>query len=284
MSDIFDFSDKLDRYAVMGNPIKHSQSPQIHQLFARQTGQNMQYDAIHVDLGGFVQAVRQFHAHQGRGLNITVPFKQQAFDLADDLSERARIAGAVNTLILQVDGKITGDNTDGIGLVTDLQENLNWPIQGRHVLLLGAGGACRGVLAPIRAQRPASVHIANRSADKARELAQHFTGMVAIQGSGYEHIPRQHFDVIINATSASLSGKLPPVPAYCHDKQTCCYDMMYAAQDTIFVDWAKKQGMQAADGLGMLVGQAAESFYLWRGVRPQSQPVIQHIRAQLQAG
>ncbi len=282
MSDIFDFDPKPDQYAVMGNPIAHSKSPQIHQYFASQTRQKMEYHAIHVDLGGFEQAVRNFQAHLGKGLNITVPFKVEAFQLADKLSQRAQMAGAVNTLVLE-NKEIFGDNTDGYGLVSDLKENLQWSLAASRILVLGAGGAARGVLQPLLEEQPERIYIANRTPAKARELAEHFATLGQIHGGGYENVPDTGFDIIINATAASLNQQLPPLePRMLHD-QTCCYDMMYAAKPTAFMQWAQTHGArETADGLGMLVGQAAESFYLWRHVRPQVQPVIQQIRKQLE--
>ncbi|MFK5985381.1 MAG: shikimate dehydrogenase [Pseudomonadota bacterium] len=285
MTDIFDFEEKISRYAVMGNPIKHSRSPQIHSQFASQTQQKIVYDAIHVDLGGFTQAVRNFQANGGNGLNVTIPFKLEAYKLADNLSSRAQQAGAVNTLIFEEDGRVTGDNTDGQGLVDDLVSHLNWPIAAKKVLILGAGGASRGILQPILEQHPECVFIANRTASKAKELADEFSLIAdqkgVIKGGGYSDI-KNSFDLIINATSASLSGKLPPLSDNLITPDTFCYDMMYAAQATAFMQWASNLGaLNVADGLGMLVGQAAESFYLWRNVRPEVTPVISLIRQQM---
>ncbi len=278
MSDIFDF-DKPDQYAVMGNPINHSKSPQIHTAFAQQTGQNIQYTAIHVDVGGFEQAVSHFQAHGGKGLNVTVPFKLDAWKLSDSLSERAERAGAVNTLIFNTDGSIDGDNTDGVGLVNDIIHRLDWPIAGKKVLILGAGGAARGVIAPILEQQPEQLYIANRTASKAQELADVFADLGGISGGGYEALTEQCFDLVINATAASLQGKVPPLPDKLLSTPGYCYDMMYARQETAFMIWAEQQGVgHISDGLGMLVGQAAESFMLWRGVRPSVTPVIEAIR------
>ncbi len=283
MGDIFDF-DQADRYAVMGNPIKHSKSPQIHSTFAQQTGQNIEYTAIHVDVGGFAQAVSHFQGHGGKGLNVTVPFKLDAWKLSDTLSERARRAGAVNTLILSDDGSIQGDNTDGIGLVNDIINNLNWPITQQRVLILGAGGASRGVIDPILDKQPAALFIANRTASKAAELADFFsaiadTNKVTLAGGGYESLSGQQFDLVINATAASLQGEVPPLPDDLLTADGCCYDMMYARQPTAFMQWAEQHGItHIADGLGMLVGQAAESFLIWRGVKPDVNSVIQKIR------
>ncbi len=286
MSDIFDF-DKPELYAVMGNPINHSKSPQIHKAFALQTGQKLEYTAIHVDVGGFAQAVSHFQAHGGKGLNVTVPFKLDAWKLSDSLTERARKAGAVNTLILDKDGSIKGDNTDGIGLVNDIIEHLGWSIAQKRILILGAGGASRGVIGPILDRRPKSITIANRTAAKASELAVFFnehktTQTQEINGGGYNALEGQQFDLIINATAASLHGEVPPLPDNIVNSDTCCYDMMYAAQPTAFMQWASRHNVNnISDGLGMLVGQAAESFNIWRGVKPDIKPVINAIRGSM---
>ena len=284
MSDIFDF-DKPDCYAVMGSPIKHSKSPQIHSAFAAQTEQKLDYTAIHVDVGGFAQAVSHFQGHGGKGLNVTVPFKLDAWKLADSLTERAKRAGAVNTLILADDGTIAGDNTDGIGLVNDIIDHLGWTISNKRVLILGAGGASRGVIGPILDKDPLSLTIANRTAVKASELASSFADSKTtattkkIIGGGYDGLYGKQFDLIINATAASLKGEVPPLPESIISPETCCYDMMYAAQPTAFMLWASKHQVQnISDGLGMLVGQAAESFYIWRGVKPEVVPVIESFR------
>ncbi|WP_198263113.1 shikimate dehydrogenase [sulfur-oxidizing endosymbiont of Gigantopelta aegis] len=286
MSDIFDF-DKPDRYAVMGNPINHSKSPQIHSAFAKETGQKLEYTAIHVDVGGFAQAVSHFQAHGGKGLNVTVPFKLDAWKLADTLTERATKAGAVNTLILEKNGDIQGDNTDGVGLVNDIINHLGWSIAQQRVLILGAGGASRGVIGPILEHQPKSLTIANRTASKAAELVELFSDVKAdntqaIVGGSYDALNGQQFDLVINATAASLKGEVPPIPDNILASNACCYDMMYAAQPTAFMLWASEHGVtQISDGLGMLVGQAAESFTIWRGVRPSVVPVIASIKAAL---
>ena len=278
MSDLFDF-DKPDQYAVMGNPINHSKSPQIHTEFARQTAQNIEYHAIHVDLGGFDQAVSHFQGHGGKGLNVTVPFKLDAWKLADTLSDRAQRAGAVNTLLLKADGHIEGDNTDGVGLVNDIIEHLNWSITDQRILILGAGGAARGVLGPILDKKPATLFIANRTASKATELAALFADMGRIEGGGYEALSDKQFDLVINATAASLQGEVPPLPDELLSADGCCYDMMYSDKPTAFMNWATEHGVRnISDGLGMLVGQAAESFSIWRGVRPDVAPVIAALR------
>jgi len=281
MTDIFDFSPKVDDYAVMGNPISHSKSPAIHAQFAQQTKQAIQYTAIHVDLGGFAQAVGNFTASGGKGLNVTVPFKQEAWALADERSERAERAGAVNTLIVK-DKKIIGDNTDGIGLVRDLTENKQLTLKDARILLMGAGGAARGVLLPLLDQQPAQLTIVNRTAEKARDLAEAFADMGKVEACGYEALAGQSFDLIINATAASLQGALPPLPDSLIAEGGACYDMMYSSEPTPFMQWCRQQGADKVyDGLGMLVEQAAESFYLWRGVRPQTTEVIEALRREL---
>lgn len=286
MSDIFDFEENPDEYAVMGNPIAHSKSPAIHSEFARQTRQSIRYRAIQVDPGGFDQAVGNFFASGGKGLNITVPFKQEAWKLVDQLSERARLAGAVNTIKPETDGKLLGDNTDGIGLVRDLKNNLSVDLSNQRILLLGAGGAARGVLSPLLEEQPQQLLIANRTGSRATELAEQFYKSAhkkdLIQGTGFDELEGEIFDIVINATSASLGGELPAIPAETVGKACMVYDMMYGKELTPFLVWAQKQGaQQISDGLGMLVEQAAESFYIWRKVKPETQPVIQLIRENL---
>lgn len=272
----------MDRYAVFGNPIKHSRSPQIHAAFAAQTGQMLTYRAQLVETGGFATAARLFFEDGGRGLNVTVPFKLEAFDFADELSERAQRAGAVNTLARREDGRIFGDNTDGVGLVRDITHNLGWSIEGKRLLILGAGGAVRGVLEPLLQCRPAVVVIANRTVEKARQLARGFSDLGSLLGCGYDALVGNQFDLVINGTSASLSAELPPLPGQLLSDTACCYDMAYGAEPTPFMRWAASQAAWAvADGLGMLVEQAAESFWIWRGVRPDTQPVISQLRASI---
>ena len=282
MSDIFDFDQPRDEYAVMGNPIAHSKSPRIHSLFAEQTGEAVHYTAIQVDPGGFEQAVEHFIAIGGKGLNITVPFKQEAWQLVNNRSQRAERAGAVNTI--KIDSRsLYGDNTDGIGLVNDLTRNNAINLEARSILLMGAGGAARGVLAPLLEQQPAQLVIANRTESRARDLATEFSDLGEIQGCGYDAtLAEQQFDVVINATAASLQGELPPLPEGILAEDAACYDMMYGAQPTTFMNWAKQQGAsRVLDGLGMLVEQAAESFHIWRGVLPETQPVIETLRQEL---
>lgn len=281
MKDIFDFGKKIDDYAVMGNPITHSKSPSIHTLFAEQTQQSILYTAIHVDLGGFKQAVGNFVATGGKGLNVTVPFKQEAWELVTKRSERAERAGAVNTIKIE-DDMLFGDNTDGVGLVNDITINHSIELKEKNILLMGAGGAARGVLVPLLKQNPSFLFIANRTPDTAKDLAHDFSDAGNIEGGGYEHIPDKKFDIVINATAASLQGDLPPLPDTLLSDNASCYDMMYGAKPTPFMEWAKKhKAANVLDGLGMLVEQAAESFYIWRGVKPETKIVIEKLRKEL---
>ncbi len=271
-----------DKYAVFGNPIKHSKSPVIHAAFAEQCDQRIQYRAVRVEQGDFQRAAASFFASGGKGLNVTLPFKQDAFAFADTLTERARRAGAVNTLSVCDDGSIAGDTTDGIGLVRDMVANLGWQLQGRRIALLGAGGAVRGVLEPLLRERPRSVVIANRTPAKAAELAVLFSDLGTARGGGYELLEELEVDLLINATSAGLQGEMPPLPDSLLTVRCCCYDMLYGPEPTLFMRWAAQNAAWAvADGLGMLVEQAAESFYRWRQVRPATQPVINQMRHRL---
>ena len=267
-----------DRYVVIGNPIAHSKSPQIHARFAQQTGEDIAYDRLLAPVDGFDAAVREFIAAGGRGANVTVPFKLDAFALADERSARADAAGAVNTLKFEA-GRIIGDNTDGVGLVRDIVAGAGVGVAGKRVLLLGAGGAARGVILPLLAEMPAELAIANRTVLKAQELVAQFAHP-ALRASRFEDLSGA-FDIVINATSASLSAELPPVPATAFSSASFAYDMMYGAQPTVFMQLAAMHGATVRDGLGMLVEQAAESFFLWRGVRPDTAPVYQWLRAQL---
>jgi shikimate dehydrogenase len=268
-----------DHYAVMGNPIAHSKSPRIHALFADQTGEALEYRAILVEPDGFIAAVEAFRDSGGKGLNITVPFKQQAWSLATVRSTRAELAGAVNTLSIGPDGDLSGDNTDGAGLVRDLLHNHRARLAGQRILLLGAGGAARGVLAPLLAENPDLLVIANRTAAKAVELARLFCELGHTEGCGLDGVAGQPFDIIINATAASLTGDVPAIAGDTVTPETWCYDMMYGDRPTAFMEWARTQGAtRVVDGLGMLVEQAAESFYIWRRVRPDTAPVIAALR------
>ena len=268
-----------DRYAVFGNPIGHSKSPRIHAAFAEQTGEAIDYTAIEAPVADFAGAWRAFVEADGRGANVTVPFKQEAFALAEVLSPRARLAGAVNTLMLGRDGKLYGDTTDGVGLVRDLEAHAA-PLAGARVLLLGAGGASRGVIEPLLEAGVASLTVANRTVAKAEALAALFAGKGEVSGCGFDDVAGP-FDLVINATSASLAGDLPPLPAALFTAEGLAYDMMYAAEPTVFLCWAAEQGARSVDGLGMLIEQAAESFWLWRQVRPDTVPLRELLRREL---
>ncbi|MGQ4879180.1 shikimate dehydrogenase [Billgrantia sp. LNSP4103-1] len=268
-----------DRYCVFGNPISHSKSPTIHTAFAEQTGETLEYTAIAAPLDDFAGAWRRFAAEGGRGANVTVPFKEAAFHLCDTLSLRAQRAGAVNTLSLGKNGLTYGDTTDGVGLVADLQHH-GVALAGARVLVLGAGGAVRGVLEPLLASRPASVLIANRTPAKATALAQDFADLGEIGGGGFDAVTGP-FDLVINGTSASLAGELPPLPDQLFAEDATAYDMMYGAEPTVFLRWAEARGGRTLDGLGMLVEQAAESFFLWRHKRPETGPVREALRRSL---
>jgi shikimate dehydrogenase len=271
----------MDHYVVFGNPIGHSKSPLIHRLFAEQTGEQLEYETLLAPLDDFTGAAQAFF-RKGSGANVTVPFKEQAFRLADSLTERAQRAGAVNTLRKGLDGRLLGDNTDGAGLVRDLTVNAGVSLQGKRILLLGAGGAVRGALEPLLAEKPAVLMIANRTVEKAEQLAHLFEDLGPVFASGFDWL-EEPVDLIINATSASLAGELPPIsPSLIQPGHTVCYDMMYGKEPTPFCRWATEHGAaQSLDGLGMLAEQAAEAFYLWRGVRPDTAPVLAELRRQL---
>lgn len=280
---------KVDQYAVFGNPIKHSKSPQIHSAFAAQTDQVMEYSRQCIPIGQFKSAADQFFADGGKGLNITVPFKLDAYQYAQQLTKRARQASAVNTLMVK-DRIIIGDNTDGVGLLTDIRSLLGWRINDARVLVMGAGGAVRGVLAPLLDAQPNGLVIVNRNKSKAQQLVQlfsHLTHATACDYCSYEelHEQKQAFDIIINGTSASLSNESLPIPNQVIHSGSYCYDMVYGTELTTFLQWAQQQGAAAlSDGVGMLVCQAAESFYQWRGVRPDVKPVIKQLRLFSDAG
>ena len=267
-----------ERYAVFGNPIAHSKSPLLHAAFARQTEQDMHYEALLAPVDGFAATVDAFRASGGLGANVTVPFKQEAYRYATELTERARLAQAVNTL--KFDGQhVLGDNTDGAGLVQDILHNLDFPMAGKRVLLMGAGGAARGVLLPLLACQPQTLTIANRTPNKARDLAQHFAGHGAVNASDYASLAGSDYDLVINATSSSLNDELPPLPPQLFASGALAYDLMYGQGLTPFLAFAERQQAQTlADGLGMLVEQAAEAFYVWRGVHPETRPVIAMFR------
>jgi shikimate dehydrogenase len=272
------------KYAVFGNPIKHSKSPLIHASFARQCDLQLQYRAVRVEIDGFAQAARTFFEGGGAGLNVTVPFKQEAFELADTLSDRALRAGAANTLTPLPSGGIAADNTDGIGLVSDMVVNLGWAVRGLRVLVLGSGGAVRGILEPLMRERPKELLIVNRTASRAAQLASEFSDLGPVEGGAYSLIGSRQFDLVINGTSAGLSGEMPELPASLLTDHSCCYDMVYGAEPTVFMRWAAHHAAWAvSDGLGMLVEQAAQSFYLWNKAKPETRPVINQLRSVLAA-
>ncbi len=267
-----------DRYAVVGNPIAHSKSPLIHTAFARQTRQDLRYDAILAPLDGFISAAGTFRQQGGKGMNVTVPFKLEACRFATELTERARIAQAVNTLKFE-NNTLLGDNTDGAGLIRDITTNLRIPIVDKCVLLMGAGGASRGVILPLLQQQPATLAIANRTPQKALDLQQQFAAYGQISAGGYRDFAGAHFDIVINATTASLNDELPELPAGIFAAGALAYDMMYSKEPTRFLKYAAQQGVQyLADGIGMLVEQAAESFHLWRGIRPDTAVIIAQLK------
>ena len=268
----------VDRYGVMGYPISHSRSPVIHRLFAAQTQQDLQYELLQVSPEKLEMAIRQFQRTGGKGLNITVPHKSEVAKLVDQTSERASTAGAVNTLLFR-DGKIHGDNTDGIGLLRDLAVNLGVAIEGSNILVLGAGGATRGIAGPLLEMQPASLRIANRTLDKAQALTEHFSNFGNVSACLFNVVPvTEPYDLIINATSAGLRGESPPYPSSAVSDSTFCYDLSYGLKPTPFSRWAKDSGARASVmGWGMLVEQAAESFHIWRGVRPDTAPVLKQM-------
>ncbi|MEM8817367.1 MAG: shikimate dehydrogenase [Pseudomonadota bacterium] len=266
-----------DRYGVMGYPVAHSRSPVIHRLFAHQTQQNMQYELLKVAPEKLEQAVRQFQRTGGKGLNITVPHKTETCRLVDQLSERASTAGAVNTLAFQ-DGEVFGDNTDGIGLLRDLVVNRGLNIESANILVLGAGGATRGIVGPLLEMMPRQITIANRSVKKAEIIADHFARHGPIAACRFDDVGEVDWQLVINATSAGFKGEVPPYPATAIGNSTFCYDLSYGLKTTPFCQWAKAQGAsQSVMGWGMLVEQAAESFHIWRGIRPDTKPVLKQL-------
>jgi len=268
-----------DRYAVVGNPVAHSKSPQIHAAFAQSTGEDMSYERLLAPLDGFVATVEAFRVAGGRGLNVTVPFKLEAFRLAALHSSRAQLAGAVNTLMLEDDGRWYGDNTDGAGLVRDLTENLGLELRDRRILVLGAGGAARGVMGPLLDCLPRTLVVANRTHDKAVALAAQFAPLGPIAAVAADGLRGQTFDLVINSTSVGLAQDAHEWPVAAFAPESFAYDLVYSDQPTQFVRWAQQHGAaRTADGLGMLIEQAAESFHLWRGVRPHTAPVFALLR------
>jgi shikimate dehydrogenase len=268
-----------DQYGVIGHPVAHSWSPFIHGMFARQTGESVVYRLHDVTPEDFRNYVLEFFSRGGRGLNVTVPHKVSAAELANELTPRAERAGAVNTLMLKRDNRLLGDNTDGAGLVHDLRDNLSVQLASRRVLIVGAGGATRGVIAPLLVLRPAELVVANRTAERAQSFAASFADLGTVRGCGFDDIGAEAFDLVVNATSASLSGEMPAIPETVIQTDTVCYDMAYGRTETPFLKWAHERGCtRAIQGWGMLVEQAAESFHLWRGVRPQTAPVLGALR------
>ena len=269
----------VDRYGVMGYPVSHSRSPVIHRLFALQTGQELQYELLQVAPDKLEAAVRQFQRTGGKGLNITVPHKAAAVKLCDHLSERAATAGAVNTLSFR-EGEICGDNTDGIGLLRDLAINQGLTLEGERILILGAGGATRGIVGPLLEMQPAELRIANRTIEKAEHIAEDFSHVGPVSSCRFDLLPVEGpYDLVINATSAGLHGDTPPYPAAAVSSETFCYDLSYGLTPTPFSEWARQQGAaRSVMGWGMLVEQAAESFHIWRRVRPDTAPVLKQIK------
>jgi shikimate dehydrogenase len=272
-------AEKTDRYAVVGHPVQHSRSPMIHQLFARQTGEKLSYELIDASPSDFEVAIRGFGAAGGKGLNITVPHKQAAFELATECSIEAGRANAVNTLSFKAGGAIHGDNTDGSGFYRDLSVNQAQTVADKRVLILGAGGATRGILAPLLDAQATSILIANRTVARAELLVEQFDGDKQLAACEFGALEAQQpFDIVINATSAGMRGESLPFPEHCVGPMSFCYDLAYGLKGTPFVSWARGQGVaKAVQGWGMLVEQAAESFYIWRGVRPDTAAILAKI-------
>jgi shikimate dehydrogenase len=270
----------VDHYAVVGNPVAHSLSPRIHAEFARTTGQSLEYQAIEIASDSFAAGIADLQQRGFRGLNVTVPFKVAAWELCNSLTARARTAAAVNTVCLQADGTMHGDNTDGIGLIRDLVDNLKIDIEQQNILILGAGGAVRGVLEPLLALSPSRITVANRDIDRALGLARDFRSFGEIEVIAYNQLISRDYHLIINATAAGLSNQLPPISAAVLERASVCYDMMYnLSAPTSFVQWSRAQGVaRSHDGLGMLVEQAAEAFYLWRGQHPDTSRLLSILR------
>jgi shikimate dehydrogenase len=267
------------KYAVIGNPIKHSKSPLIHQAFAQQEKVNIDYQRILASEDKFTQSVIEFVNRGGLGLNVTVPFKIVAYQQCQQLNEYAQAAGAVNTISFDSDMSWIGANTDGIGLLTDLKNNQHLDLYNKNILILGAGGATRGILLPLLQENPIQILIANRTVAKADALAEAFSSAGTINSCGFEEIDTQTFDLVINATSASLDHDVPPIPDNIIGAETICYDLAYSDQPTVFINWSKKlNAKKSIDGIGMLIEQAAESYYIWRGFRPDTRPVFNLLR------
>ena len=282
MPSSINLDSALSNYAVFGNPINHSKSPKIHSLFAEQTGIALTYQAIEVPSDSFNEYVKSFAEQNGKGLNVTVPFKGDAFSICDSLTERAKKSGSVNTIWFNDEKEIHGDTTDGKGLLNDLTVNHELDLKNKSILVLGAGGSVRAILEPLCEQKPKQIVIANRTVSKAEELVELFSDYADIKACSYEDLNQieQSFDLIINGTSLSLSGKLPDIPMTAINNKTSCYDLMYSDTDTVFMKWAKEQGaLKVMDGLGMLVEQAAEAFLIWHSVKPETASVIKALRS-----
>ncbi len=270
-----EINSKIDQYAVIGNPIEHSKSPDIHLLFADQTGEHLNYEKILADEDKFSQAVTEFFTNGGKGLNVTVPFKNDACNFVDELTKYARNAGAVNTIYKDENGKFIGANTDGIGLLRDLKKSLRVQIINKKILIVGAGGATQGIVEPLLNEQPSELLIANRTASKAEAIAEQFKepapNVSVVKGCALNEIPKQPFDLVLHATSAGLQGNNVELPVEIIGPNTCCYDLLYSDQDTPFMQWARSHHAEkVVDGFGMLLEQAAEAFYIWRGQRPDT--------------
>jgi len=272
-------STSIDRYAVIGNPIEHSKSPDIHLLFADQTGEVIHYEKILAEKDRFSETVNKFFADGGKGLNITVPFKNDACEFVDELTDYANHAGAVNTIYLDENNRYIGANTDGIGLLRDLKKSLRIQLENKKILIIGAGGATQGIVEPLLNEQPDQLIIANRTVSKADVIAEQFITFGEIQSCSLTDIPKQPFDIILHATSAGLHGENVSLPHEIISADTCCYDLLYSDHDTPFMQWAKQQQAgKVVDGFGMLLEQAAEAFYLWRGKRPDTAMAQHYFR------
>ena len=267
-----------DLYGVIGHPIAHSKSPVIHRQFAEQTEQDLEYRAFDIPPEGLAAELKKLVDEGLKGLNVTVPHKSSIADLVDELSDRARQAGAVNTISIDDEGRLSGENTDGVGLVHDLQENLQIRLESQQILILGAGGATRGIVPVLLEAEPQKILIANRTQEKALMLADEFSPLGNLSSCAFDELGGQRFDLIINATSAGLDGEVPPFPGSIISPEVVCYDLSYAMTDTPFISWARQRGTERVhQGWGMLIEQAAESFFIWRGVRPDTRPVRKHL-------
>lgn len=279
MVSAINLDSTISNYAVFGNPVKHSKSPQIHSLFAEQKGITLNYQAIEVPIESFNKYVNLFAEQKGKGLNITVPFKEEAFSLSDSLTQRAKLAGSVNTIWFDDKKNIHGDTTDGQGLINDLKNNHQLNLNKENILILGAGGSVKAILEPLLAQNPEKIIIANRTLARAEELVDKFSDLGNLDSSSFSDLENKSFDLVINGTSLSLKGELPPLPDTLFKNNACSYDLMYSDMPTVFMQWSEKNGASKVfDGLGMLVEQAAEAFNIWHGVMPDTMPVIKRLR------